>query len=444
MVIVLYTASVRRADAEDRLDFKYMMYQEDNDRIRVLTPALLFEKEFSPTLSLKIEGVYNAISGASPTGAPPVKRGTTTPSAYVTRPYSSYVRDADDDDEHEEEDEHEFEDGVVSRKRILKLAPRTAGLYHALTGATQPTQSPPPTSSPRTTTTQQPSAPAQTAKVLDSDIPLADVEDERYGLNLELTKKFEQHALTGGFSYSSESDYDSIALSLRDAITFNQKNTTVSPGIAITHDSIDVLTRNTTDTKDTLDLFLGFSQVLNPTTLLSVNFTLSKVSGYLDDQYKVVELNGGIVPEHRPDSKDKKIVYLSLLHMFKSVNGTAEIGYRYYDDTFGIRGDTFSFEWYQKFSDWLIVRPSVRYYQQTAADFYGVSFEGSPEFYSADYRVSAMEALGYGIAFIFKPTENWSIDLGVERYEQSGTDGVTEDLVYPKATIFTAGTRIWF
>jgi hypothetical protein len=130
--------------------------------------------------------------------------------------------------------------------------------------------------------------------------------------------------------------------------------------------------------------------------------------------------------------------------MFKSVNGTAEIGYRWYDDTFGIRGDTFSLEWYQKFSDWFTLRPSLRYYKQTAADFYGVSFEGSPEFYSADYRISALEAMGYGLAAIIKPTENWSIDLSAERYEQRGTDGVTDSRVYPKATIFTLGTRIWF
>ena len=73
LTLLLHFATVRRGNAEDRIDFKYMFYQEDNDRIRVLTPAVVLEKELSPTLTLKIEGVYNAISGASP----PIARAMT-------------------------------------------------------------------------------------------------------------------------------------------------------------------------------------------------------------------------------------------------------------------------------------------------------------------------------------------------------------------------------
>lgn len=459
LVVLLHTASIRRANAEDHVDFKYMMYQEDNNRIRVSTPAVLAELDLSPTLSLKIQGVYNAISGASPTGAPPIKKvpsATVAAPTYATQPYSSYVKQAkkneDDGAAHESAEENEHENGILFRNTTLSLSPMAAGLYHGVTGATQvstpkPVQTPKPatTSPTKTVTTASPAAaPVAQGKTIIGDIPIANIEDERQAVNLDLTKKLDDHAVTAGLAYSQESDYQSMALALHDAITFNQKNSTISPGVAFTHDRVDVYTRGTTEDKNTIDLFLGFSQVINPTTLFNVNFTLSRVNGYLDDQYKIVQLNNVLIPEHRPDTKDKHIVYLSLLHMFKAIDGTAEIGYRYYDDTFGVRGDTFSIDWYQKLGSMFTLRPSFRYYQQTAADFYGTTFSGSPKYYSADYRVSALQAVSYGLMLIFKPGDSWSLDVGAERYEQSGRDSITDSRVYPSATIFTAGARFWF
>ena len=62
---------LRRAEAEERLDFKTLYYKEDGDRMKVFAPSVLLEHEFTPSLMIKLEGIYNAISGATPTGAPP-------------------------------------------------------------------------------------------------------------------------------------------------------------------------------------------------------------------------------------------------------------------------------------------------------------------------------------------------------------------------------------
>lgn len=478
---LLSTATLRRAQAEDRIDFKYMIYQEDDDRIRVVTPAALVEVDLTPTLTLKIEGVYNAISGASPTGAPTIRRTVASPQSvttYATTPYSSYAEEAHENErEHREEEEREereerdederegsserrafrFERGRFARSgavaRALRLSGRNLTGLHARAGAT-PAPAPRPAPVPRPVVSQTTSTrtatksttttvPAQSTQTAD-EVPMSNVEDERSAITLDLTKKLEGHAVTGGFAYSTESDYESMAIALRDAIDFNRKNTTLSVGAALTHDSIDAFVRKSTESKDTVDLFVGVTQVLNPTTLFSVNLTLSMVNGYLDDQYKVVELNGALVPERRPDSKDKHILYMSLLHLFKDLGGTVEAGYRYYDDTFGIRGDTYSLAWYQKLNEQFTVRPTVRWYEQTAADFYDVVFEGSPQYYTSDYRVSALQAFGYGVKLIWQPSARFAADIAVDRYEQSGTDGKTYDEVYPAATIVTLGARVWF
>ncbi len=86
----------------------------------------------------------------------------------------------------------------------------------------------------------------------------------------------------------------------------------------------------------------------------------------------------------------------------------------------------------------------VRWYSQSEADFYDVSFSGSPTYYSSDYRISALEALGYGVKLVWRPSSSWSLDIAAERYEQEGTDGITPQDAYPAANVLSGGVRLWF
>jgi hypothetical protein len=269
-------------------------------------------------------------------------------------------------------------------------------------------------------------------------------DDTRYGLNLEVGSRLGRHTPAVQLSYSVETDYLSAGLALRDAMDFNQKNTTLLLGAALTYDLIQPVTDAPDETKITVDAMVGVSQVLDRRTLLSANLTLSHVEGFLSDPYKVVELNGVLVPELRPDSKDKQIVYVSLTRFVELLRGSAEGSYRYYRDSFGIDAHTLSLAWHQRLGRHFVLRPMVRYYVQSEADFYGVRFTGTPEYYSADYRVSALTALSYGLKFVWMPTERLSFDVSFDRYAQSGSDSETPDAVYPSANVIMGGARLWF
>jgi hypothetical protein len=219
-------------------------------------------------------------------------------------------------------------------------------------------------------------------------LPTEEVEDERTGFNLEMAKKWGRHTTVLGLNYSTESDYESRGISIRDGIDFNKKNTTLNYGVAYLDDVISASTMPEEETKQTYDFMIGLTQVLDRNTLASLNLTWGRSEGYLTDPYKGVELNGDFVAERRPEDKDKLVVYLSLSHYIESLRGAWEAGLRYYDDTFGIQAQTLSASWHQHLSDTVVLSPVVRFYQQTAADFYGVRFSGDPEFYSADYRLS--------------------------------------------------------
>jgi hypothetical protein len=244
-------------------------------------------------------------------------------------------------------------------------------------------------------------------------------------------------------AFSTESDYDSISLSLEDAIDFNRKNTALLVGAAYTHDRVDVFYRDRTETKRTVDAMVGVTQVLDKNTLFTANLSLGRVEGFIGDPYKVAELNGILVPEKRPDEKDKQILFLSIARHLHAVDASIEAAYRYYTDSFGIQADTVELAWYQYLGTRWILRPALRYYQQSAAEFYGVRFSGSPEYYSADYRLSDMDTLGYGLKLIWMANDRLVFDAAFDRYVMEGRDGMTADEVYPSANVFTVGIGLW-
>lgn len=443
LVLGLYGTPLKRSRAEDRLDFKTMYYQEDDDRMRIIAPMALFERDLSSTLTIKLEGIYNSISGASPTGAPASARmmaPTSTPQRAPPSPPAPLPPPDGGDDDDDEDDRGKF---------AGRMRSSAASKFRYVAGASPvptPDPTPPPSTGgpPASGGSSTPSPVSQPVESSSGKVPLAEVEDTRIGFNLSLIKRMGHHTPTGQLAFSTESDYTSTGVALTDAVELNKKNTVLQYGGAFTHDLVDAVTMASSETKQTVDLLLGVTQLVSPMTFFTVNLTLSKATGYMSDPYKVVEMNGQLIPENRPDAKDKIVGFTSLNHFFKPADGAAELSYRWYNDTFGINASTVELAWFQKLGRLFILSPSLRYYVQNAADFYAVRFNGDPENYSSDYRISALQATGYGVKCIWTPNDRMSLDLALERYFQVGKDSVTPADAYPTANVVTAGVRIWF
>jgi hypothetical protein len=72
------------------------------------------------------------------------------------------------------------------------------------------------------------------------------------------------------------------------------------------------------------------------------------------------------------------------------------------------------------------------------------NYDTRPDYYSADYRLSQLETLTAGVSISWRIKEWLSIDAGYKYYLMHGLDGVTSSTAYPKANIFTIGGRVWF
>lgn len=279
-----------------------------------------------------------------------------------------------------------------------------------------------------------------------------------------------RNTTTPQLAYSLENDYESFGYSLNHAIDFNEKNTTLTIGLAHTHDIIFAKTLGGNEPrKDGGDLLIGLTQLLGPKTFVTANFTIGTAHGYLDDPYKAVHIPYYPDPlnpdptavtfgEQRPDKRDKQIGYLSLTHFVTPLNGSVETSYRLYHDSYGIISHTLALNWYQKIGKHVIISPMFRFVDQSEADFYMTQLPGDytlndpndpfyaplPELYSSDYRLAALQSFTCGISATIKIKERFAIDLSYKRYEMQGKDSVTSGALFPKANVFAIGGRIWF
>ena len=73
-----------RSLAETFLESRYQYYQEDHDRIEVDSSYSLFNLDLNDTTAIDGNFLYSAISGASPTGLPPLVKGGPVPVVGLT------------------------------------------------------------------------------------------------------------------------------------------------------------------------------------------------------------------------------------------------------------------------------------------------------------------------------------------------------------------------
>lgn len=346
--------------------------------------------------------------------------------------------------------------GLIATRRFLDDRSLTLGLtVDALTGATP------------NGAIQQPFAQTFTRPsgnsvytVPANELPLDDTfRDTRYALTANWQQPLGRlYKFNVGASASKEFDYMHVGLNARLARDFNQRNTTVSAGLAVARDEFDAVggvpaplspmldvgdlsNRGGAETKDVLDVVLGVTQVINRNTVVQLNYSYSDSSGYLTDPYKIISLVDGTTgealprpptpgvdgPSHqflfesRPDERVKHSVYGQAKHF---MNGKVlDVSYRYMSDDWDIDSHTLDLRLRWPFGDERYLEPHLRFYTQTEADFYTVSLidgQTLPTFASNDYRLGNFDGLTAGIKYGWTTRNDHDLSVRLELYQQRG------------------------
>jgi hypothetical protein len=153
---------------------------------------------------------------------------------------------------------------------------------------------------------------------------------------------------------------------------------------------------------------LGVSRIVSRRWMVAANGSLDREKGYLTEPYKVLSVvdpatglpTATQLKEKRPDTRARKDVLLSsVYHLDKDV---AYASYRYYWDDWGLRSSTFDLKYRLNGGDHDYLQPHVRYYTQNAASFYRaelVQGEPLPDFATSDERLGVLHTTTFGLTW---------------------------------------------
>lgn len=262
-----------------------------------------------------------------------------------------------------------------------------------------------------------------------------------------------------GFSGSREYDYTHLGVNGNIARDFNNRNTTLSAGVAVAQDSwdpeggtpipfsamLDVGDNSNKiegQDKDVFDVVLGLTQVVSRQMIVQLNYSYSDNSGYLTDPFKFLSLVDGVtgdtVPrtpapgaegpshefrfENRPGDRTKHSFYGQTKYY---MNGKVlDASYRYMTDDWEIDSHTVDVKYRWPLGASRYLEPHFRFYTQTAADFYTISLVDGvelPAYASSDYRLGEFDAITAGLKFGWKTAGGNEMSVRVEMYRQDGT-----------------------
>ncbi len=275
------------------------------------------------------------------------------------------------------------------------------------------------------------------------ETPMRNVEDVRVAFSGEWEKELTRmvrNTLGGGIS--NETDFLSLSISDTIKLDVNNRQTTLAAGLGLTLDNVSpsggtpvemqLLSAPSSgvggdETKNSVELMLGVTQILSPRTLTQLNYTMSHSSGYLTDPYKILSVVDGTSGstldyryEKRPDSRTSNILNWRLNHQLNE--DVIYLGYRYFTDDWGINAHTVDLKYRSELGNGLYLQPHLRLYQQSAADFYHHSLVAGttvPENASADLRLAEMDSTTIGLK-LGMPLAGGDFTVRIEHMTQEG------------------------
>lgn len=182
---------------------------------------------------------------------------------------------------------------------------------------------------------------------------------------------------------------------------------------------------------------VGVTQVMSRTWLAQANFSYSVSTGYLNDPYNIVSILNVTPPsststtplgepvsqiyENRPGIRHERAFYIGNKAYLDG--DVLDFSYRYSRDDWGIKSSTYELRYRWAWDDGYYLQPHLRWYRQTAADFYHrglLSSDAIPAYVSADYRLADFSARTVGLEFGMETGGGHRLRIRLERYVHTG------------------------
>ena len=267
------------------------------------------------------------------------------------------------------------------------------------------------------------------------NIPQSSYQDSRKSVGLSYGRRFGSNLPTVNLTYARENDYIARGIELSDSWTLIGGRATVHLGVALSRDIVSPVKNPETNpdgadlrlAKNTNGFSLGGTWIFGERDVADLSLALMKLSGYLNDPYKLVPIGPADSSESRPDvrpgTRSRRTVVAKYSHYFLW-GASANVIYRFYSDDWSIQAHTIDVTYNHKIgSDW-IVSPEIRFYTQTGASFFANRFLTPQTFMSADYRLSPFGSIMGGLSVSRRVTDAMRANLGATLLSQRSNDPI--------------------
>ncbi len=221
------------------------------------------------------------------------------------------------------------------------------------------------------------------------------------------------------FTDSAESDFDATTYALSFSQDMFGDLTTVGMGFALGNNTVG---RNGDDSfsaqADMRSYRLGLSQIF--TKSLIVSFALEGIAdeGFLNNPYRSVRYLDSTVasgyssqPEIYPGTRTS-VAFAVRARYYLERRAALHSGYRIFSDSWGIKANTFELGYTLPYEEQWIIETSLRYYNQTRADFYSDLFPyaDAQNFLARDKELSTFTSLTLGAGFSYElNSKSWTL-----------------------------------
>jgi len=358
-----------------KVDSAVLVYSESDGRVNVVEPIIKLKSEIKEDQYLNVQIVLDALTGASPNGAQSsnIAQTFTSPSGNKTYTTDANTQPLDDT----------FHDTRVAISSTLEN-------------------------------------------------PLDRLRKNIWSASF--SREYDWQSLSAGYTYKQDTKFKDTTYMLGTSLTSDAISPVGGAPIALATMKApgDNSSKAADESRSTVDLIAGITKILNRKTITQLNLSISQSSGYHNDPYKIVSLIDPIsglptsnaekyIYESRPDSRQRQIIYWKIArHLTEDV---INIAYRYYQDDWGINSHTIDLKYRYELSAKNFLQPHIRFYSQTAADFYRHSLkdnEALPEFVSADLRLAEFNTVTIGLKYGHKLANNKAISARLEIMQQTG------------------------
>ena len=230
---------------------------------------------------------------------------------------------------------------------------------------------------------------------------------EELGVGVDFLRR--DTKLSFSYSTSDERDYLSNTVGLDIAHEVFDGLSTINFGYQVGRDEVGKVGTSFKEDVSRYHYKLGWSQVFTRSFLMSLEYEGILETGYLSSPYRAARLQGLLVPEIYPGTRDSYAVALQAIKGLGSEEGklgaSLHLGYRYFWDTWDVTAHTIDVSYQRRLGERWTLEPRYRYYQQSAASFYSDNFAANMNYMARDKELSTFDSHSVGIKAAYRVLE---------------------------------------